>query len=681
MSSPTYIDLETAARRSGKQLGHVRRLCQDKWAPAGLALKQKPADGGKACWLVREDADAALARVKFPEQLSTEQLRTDLRTVPAAKRDEASRRLALLREWEEAIRAAYTLGFSKEQATGRFAQQLYLDRGLQLSARTLYRWERQYRAGGLAGLVDARGGKETRDCPSGSDFFEQVKTLYFRLSRPSLRICHQAACQLAIERGWPALSYRTTVRRMEALPKGVILKHRFGEEAYTNEAQPYIERDYSGLASNASWCGDHHQFDVICNAGGKLIRPWITAWQDMRSRMIVGCHVFAHDPNQDTILLAFRYGVEAHGVPEQVYVDNGKDYDSYALNGQTKRDRFLRRRLRVSYAPEQFSGVFGELGVQVVHCEPYHGQSKPIERFFGTLESRFCRFGWPTYCGNSPADKPEDLQLQIERGNAPTLEFFAESFVRWLAADYHNQPHQGDGLDGRTPAVVFAEQLAVRRVARPELLDLLLMQKSKPVKVGQNGVMHDGIRYGQYEPALFPMLGREVTLRIDPSQVSRVSVWTLDGKFVCVASANARVAACANGQDLREAKKNKARHRRIRNEYHETRPRMAEDLSALVTRAAAARNGIRVNRSTGEVVNDPPPSSVNLRPVRSPLEAELTALQNAMDRREIRQAVGAETISFGQLGDKLAQAATESSDPDSDPFLRLQQAMSKGDEP
>jgi hypothetical protein len=98
-----------------------------------------------------------------------------------------------------------------------------------------------------------------------------------------------------------------------------------------------------------------------------------------------------------------------------------------------------------------------------------------------------------------------------------------------------------------------------------ELLDVLMLKPTKPVKVTQNGVTWQGLRYGQYEPALQQRLGQDVVLRID-DQVSRVQVWTTDGKFVCVAPANARVPANATQAQLREAiGREEARHRRRAN--------------------------------------------------------------------------------------------------------------------
>src|SRR4051812_41307253 len=74
-----WIDTETAARRSGRSERSIRRDCGDAW----LAQDKAYQEGKK--WWVREDADPALARVRFPEQMPF-----DLRQLPAARRRELS---------------------------------------------------------------------------------------------------------------------------------------------------------------------------------------------------------------------------------------------------------------------------------------------------------------------------------------------------------------------------------------------------------------------------------------------------------------------------------------------------------------------------------------------------------------------------------------------------------------
>jgi transposase InsO family protein len=45
------------------------------------------------------------------------------------------------------------------------------------------------------------------------------------------------------------------------------------------------------------------------------VRPWLTAFQDVRSRKIVGWLVYAHDPNSDVIFTVFRDAVLAERRP------------------------------------------------------------------------------------------------------------------------------------------------------------------------------------------------------------------------------------------------------------------------------------------------------------------------------------------------------------------------------
>src|SRR5207249_4565273 len=145
---------------------------------------------------------------------------------------------------------------------------------------------------------------------------------------------------------------------------------------HNNLCGPFHERDYTGLHSNQIWCGDHHPCDCIVTHQGKLVRRWLTAWQDMRSRKIVGAVIYAHDPNSTTVLAAFRVGALAYGVPDRVYIDNGKDYDCYALQGMTKAERNSLPMLKseVKFAWEQAAkvGIFGGMRITVDHAPPYH---------------------------------------------------------------------------------------------------------------------------------------------------------------------------------------------------------------------------------------------------------------------------------------------------------------------
>jgi hypothetical protein len=59
-----WIDLPTAAARSGRHPRHLARLCRENLKAAGLAMLRQPAGGGKAVWFVRSDADPSFAGVR-----------------------------------------------------------------------------------------------------------------------------------------------------------------------------------------------------------------------------------------------------------------------------------------------------------------------------------------------------------------------------------------------------------------------------------------------------------------------------------------------------------------------------------------------------------------------------------------------------------------------------------------
>ena len=64
----------------------------------------------------------------------------------------------------------------------------------------------------------------------------------------------------------------------------------------------------------------------------------MTFWYDLGTRTWVGRHV-ALVPNSDTIALALRGGILRFGIPQELYIDNGKDYRCHYLNGSSQVSR------------------------------------------------------------------------------------------------------------------------------------------------------------------------------------------------------------------------------------------------------------------------------------------------------------------------------------------------------
>jgi hypothetical protein len=642
-AAPQWLEVEAVAQLLNCSDRHVRRRCGEEWFALKLA-RQFNEPGKKPRWQVRSDADPALGTALASLTVSpvpAAASKVDLRQLPEKARAIASQRLVIVQRWEQAVSAGATLGMSRDQATDQFLKVIEAE-GLKVSRRTLYNWGNGFKRDGLAGLVDGRymgeAGEQTDD-----PFLKQIEAYWLKQNKLKLTVCYEMAKLQAAEKGWQICSYRAAARHIENIKKvkaGVVLQLRHGEEAFTNEIDRVITRDYTSINSNDIWNADHHQFDVMVKVGERVnketgeitpifARPWLTAWQDCRSRKIVGYVIRAADPNTEVILEALRLGCLNHGVPRHAYSDNGKDFDSQALTGETKSMRWAKRKVRVEHDQKRMAGIYAQLGIKHMHALPYHGQSKPIERFFGTVEDRFGRLH-ETYCGRNTLEKPEQLQAKLNAGKAPSLEEFVAGFADWLEVDYHQRVHTGDGMM-TTPDQAFISNLQVKRTAPAEVLEVLLQRRVGPVTIGQTGFVVNRVWYGETETA--HMFGQKIFVRIDDRDISRVSMWDEADRFIGYAQTNRKV-GWLDTQGIREATAEKKRQRRNLRAAAEDRLRLHEDVLDTALRAAAEKARPATHDSSS-----PPPG---ISPIRTDIEGQLPGIQNNVPM-PLKKAVGDDT--------------------------------------
>jgi len=144
---------------------------------------------------------------------------------------------------------------------------------------------------------------------------------------------------------------------------------------------------------------------------------------------------------------------------------------------------------------------------------------------------------------------------------------------------------------GCTPNEAYSANLAQKRTAARELLDVLMLRKIGPVKVGRNGVQYHGLRYGQY--ALGMLQGVEVYLRVDDTDLTKVSVWDVaDRKFLGLAQANRQIPANASRETLREAMAEQRRYRKLLHNAEPARYRIHEDIPETMFRLQQERIGL-----------------------------------------------------------------------------------------
>ncbi|HPO49064.1 MAG TPA: transposase [Spirochaetota bacterium] len=322
-------------------------------------------------------------------------------------------------------------------------------------------------------------------------------------------------------------SYTTIKRYFNEFPPAVHIQKRYGSNSYNDKINPYVERDRTLYKTLQLITSDHHRMDCMVREGNSVFRPWITAFQDFNSRKIMGVVISKKTPSANTILQSLQIVIEEFGNPDAVYFDNGKDYKSKKLNGFVviSDDENI-----------QIQGVLASLGIEVIFARPYHGQSKPIERWFGTLAGDFSKT-MPGYVGSNTAETLEERKSYYKKvlpSIKMTFEEFEKEIKKYIADWNKNWKHSG--LGGKTPDEVFNEGMKNRIGITPDERALKdLFSTSYTCKVQRNGVTVKGVSYYAEELVLNKYSKKEVIVKRPFKDVGVVKVYELTGKFICQA--------------------------------------------------------------------------------------------------------------------------------------------------
>lgn len=304
---------------------------------------------------------------------------------------------------------------------------------------------------------------------------------------------------------------------------------REGKKAWNDKCAISLLRDWGLVSVGDIVIADGHtlNFESINPATGKPKRMTILLFYDGASNCPLGWEIMPTE-NTASISAAFRRSCIMLGkFPRVVYIDNGRAFRARFFEG----------------CPDfEQAGIFGlyeSLGCQVIHAWPYHGQSKPIERFFGTMHG--LEVWMPSYTGFDIAHKParmkrgEELHRQLyeKMGGRPlTLEETHYQVARWFA-EYGERPQFRTHLHGRKPVEVF---MAGRGDGLSEAdmnkLTELMMQKKISV-ITKDGIRLNGRLYWHEKIA---SRRHDVLVRYDEHLTpDHVLVYDMDGNFICKA--------------------------------------------------------------------------------------------------------------------------------------------------
>lgn len=301
-------------------------------------------------------------------------------------------------------------------------------------------------------------------------------------------------------------------------------------------------RDSSAVPVLGIVHGDSHTFDFWVqytdphNGKVSAIRPTMVAWIDTRSRVIMG-DVWAKTVNAQVIKQSFAKLIYRYGVPECIYIDNGKDYTAKEMLGRNRKQRHSDLEL-----DEEAKAFYRSIGIKDDYrALPYQPWVKIIERAFGTICNQFSK--WMdsytgTLTGSKTAAKVEkNIDKMLKDGKLLTMEEAFQIWEMYLRDVYHVKPHGGLKKmkeQFTKPMELFenAEERVQIPMPKPELVETLLLKPGK-ARIYQTGIHKFGQNYMNYELATY--IGKMLPIRYDPMDVSRLHVFDENNRKICTA--------------------------------------------------------------------------------------------------------------------------------------------------
>ncbi|WP_319543191.1 Mu transposase C-terminal domain-containing protein [uncultured Pseudodesulfovibrio sp.] len=407
--------------------------------------------------------------------------------------------------------------------------------GPKVSWKSIERWKKQINDNkDLSVIADKRG--IARKGMRQLDDIQKNALIRFLLTpgEPTIAAAYREANKALVFEGQEKIGSQSLAYRFI---KEDFLPYHFGEwtyvrkgaKAWNDQCSFFIERDYSLIEVGDIIVADGHKlnFEVVNPWTGKAQRMELILWYDMKSNMPLGWEIM---PSEDTqaIASALRRACMALGkYPKVAYLDNGRAFRSKFFNGSDLRQSGV-------------GGLFYSLGIQTLFAWPYHGQSKTVERFFGTFAE--LERWLPSYSGTSIDKKPPRMmrgermhrKIYENSGGRPLTLSEAHYAVGMFFDEYIQRPQKGH-LKGQCPAEVFIDGRGEGLI--PEQLEQLreLMLHKEIRHIGRNGIKLFGNNY--YNAKLYSRR-HSVVVKYDPQacdeseQISHVLVYDHMGNFI-----------------------------------------------------------------------------------------------------------------------------------------------------
>lgn len=404
-----------------------------------------------------------------------------------------------------------------------------------VSQRTAFNWLDMTRgvdrSDWLAALAPSFGNSAARsEC--SEEAWEFLKSDFLRAGEPKFSACYRRMVKVAKRDGWePIPSERSLRRRLDAeVPAVVQTLARKGKEK-AKSLYPAQRRTRTHLHAMQMVNMDGHKLDVFVKVPWteKPVRMFLVGIQDLYSGKVIAWRL-SDSENKETVRLVIGDMVELYGIPEDIYLDNGRSFASKWITGGSA------TRFRFKIRPEDPVGLITTLKIEPHWTTPYSGQSKPIERAWRDLAEAISKHPYcdGAYTGNKPDAKPENYMSR-----AVPLDGFRMHVAEQIADHNAQAGRKAASCNGRSFDETFEASIrdASTIVRVPTLAQRslwLLASELISTKKGSGEIHFHGNRYWSRE--LNQIAGRKVTIRFDPDNLhAPVKVYDLKNSLICEA--------------------------------------------------------------------------------------------------------------------------------------------------
>lgn len=336
-----------------------------------------------------------------------------------------------------------------------------------LSERTIRRYMAQYREKGFEGLKPKGKGRRTEEAIP-AQLLEQA--ILLRREVPTRSVAQIIQILEWEELARPGQLKRSTLQEKLA-QKGYSSRHM---RMYSDAG--VASRRFQHKFRNQLWHSDIKYGPYLpTGPNGEKKQVYLVAFLDDATRFVLHAG-FYPTLDQRIIEQGFRQAIQAHGTPEAVYFDNGKQY----------RTKWMSR-------------TCAKLGIRLLYAKPYSPEATgKIERYNQNIDG---------FLDEVALEKPK------------TLDELNRRFGVWLSECYQHKPHSALG-QSRSPEAAFRSDPKALRFVEPETLAHAFLH-CESRKVDKSGCI--SFMGKKYEVGL-TFIGCKVDVVYDPADITELTI-------------------------------------------------------------------------------------------------------------------------------------------------------------